>query len=196
MKNIVAIGILMFIFSCTGEKSKEGDQFYDQGEYEKALESYDKFLTIYPRNIKTLYNRAMTYEKLGKAESAKTDMNTLLSLEPKHLQGRIALGEIEFRSANYKGAFYQFDQAVTAHINESKPYAYRAKANQKLGKVDKALADYGVAIRLNSSNGMAYLYRGTLFVSQKKFSAACSDLKIAKSLGVVEAEQAIKKYCK
>lgn len=196
MKSIVVMGILLLIFSCTGKKTMEGDQFYDQGEYAKALDSYDKFLTIYPRNIKTLYNRAMTYEKLGDMGKAKKDLNKLLKLEPNHLQGRITLGEIEFRLANYEGAFYQFDKAVTTHGHESKAYAYRAKANQKLGKVENALADYGVAIRINPSNGMAYLYRGTLYISQKKNLSACNDFENARNLGVSEAEQVIKKYCK
>ena len=43
---------------------------------------------------------------------------------------------------------------------------------------------------------MAYLYRGTLFVSQKKSVSACNDFKKAESLGIAEAEQAIEKYCK
>ncbi len=196
MKNIIAMGLLLFVFACTGKKTDEGDQYYNQGEYEKALEAYGKFLTIYPRNIKTLYNRAMAYDKLGKVEPAKKDLKKLLKLEPNHLQGRITLGEIEFRNDNFKGAFYQFDQAVTVHRNESIAYAYRAKANQKLGKVDKAMADYGVAIRINPSNGMAYLYRGTLYVSQKKKASACADFKQAKRFGIIEADQALNKYCK
>ncbi len=196
MKNILAIGILLTILSCSGKKTLEGDNHYDQGEYTKALEAYDKYLKVYPRNTKTLYNRARTQEKLGNIKLAKKDLGKLLKLDPDHLLGRITLGDLKFKEADYERAFYEFDLAVMSHKQNSLPYAYRAKANQKLGKVRKAFEDYGLSIRLDAGNGMAYLYRGTLYVSQKKKTAACKDFNKAKQLGVVEAEKALKKYCK
>jgi len=196
MKNILVAGLLLVFFSCTGKKTIEGDNYYDQGEYAKALDSYNKYLKVYPRSSKTIYNRARTHDKLGDQTNAKIDLKRLLKLDPNHLLGRITLGELEFKASNYEQAFYEFDLAVNAHKQNSLPYAYRAKANQKLGKRRKALADYGVSIRLDAGNGMAYLYRGTLYVSQKKKTAACKDFNKAKELGVKEADQAIAKYCK
>ncbi len=195
MKRILIAGFLVILISCTGKKTEEGDQYYDQGEYEKALEAYDKYLTIYPRNIKTLYNRAMTYDKLGKQQEAKEDLNNLLELEPNHLQARITLGEIDFAAKNYEVAYYAFNKAVESHKQSSLAYVYRAKANQKMGQIRKAYSDYNIAIRLDPKNGMAYLYRGTLFVYQKKNTSACKDFAKAKELGVVEAEKALAKYC-
>lgn len=196
MRNIIAIGVLLTIFSCSGKKTIEGDQYYEQGKYNEALESYNKYLKVYPRNAKTLYNRARTQEKLGNVDLAVNDLDKLLKLDPNHLLGRITLGEIRFKEGDFKKAFYEFDLAVMSHKQNSLPYAYRAKANQMLGNVSKAKNDYGVSIRLDDSNGMAYLYRGTLYISQKKKAAACKDFKKAEELGVVEAEIALKKYCK
>ncbi len=196
MKNIVIVGLLLVMFSCSGKKTLEGDKYYEQGQYSKALEAYDKYLAVYPRNTKTMYNRARTYQKLGNKTKAKADLKKLLKLDPDHLLGRITLGEMEFKAANYAKALYEFDLAVESHKQNTMPYAYRAKANQKLGKARKALADYGVSIRLDASNGMAYLYRGTLYISQKKKSAACKDFARAKELGIKEADKALKKYCK
>lgn len=199
MKNIfrlvLLISVSIGIASCSGKKTIEGDNYYDQGEYPKALESYNKYLKVYPRNTKTLYNRARTYEKLSNIEMAKKDLNKVLELDPNHLLGRITLGDLEFKEANYERAFYEFDLAVASHKQTSLPYAYRAKANQKLGKVRKALADYGISIRLDAGNGMAYLYRGTLYISQKKKSSACKDFTKANKLGVKEASRALLKYC-
>lgn len=196
MKYILALSLAIILFACTGGKTIEGDAYYEKGEYQKALESYNKFLSLYPRNIKTLYNRARTYEKLNNDRLARKDLNEVLKLDPDHLQGRITLGEMEFRGGNYEKAFYEFDQAVASHKQSSVAYAYRAKANQKLGKVRQASSDYGVAIRLDAGNGMAYFYRATLNISQRKKTSACSDFKRARELGIKEAEVAIKKYCK
>ena len=196
MKNFVIVALLLVMISCSGKKTIEGDNYYEQGEYSKALEAYDKYLSVYPRNTKTIYNRARTHEKLGDNTSAEADLKKLLNLDPDHLLGRITLGEMDFKAGDYAQALYEFDLAVESHKQNSIPYAYRAKAKQKLGKARKALADYGVSIRLDASNGMAYLYRGTLYVSQKKKSAACKDFNRAKELGVKEADQALKKYCK
>ncbi len=184
------------LFSCTGKKSIEGDQYYENGQYEQALESYSKFLKIYPRNLKTLYNRAMTYQQLGREEEAIADFTKLLKLSPRHLEARIALGELKFARADYEGAYYEFDQAVNVRKNSSLAHLYRAKALQMLGEFRKAKKDYGIAIRLDANNGVAYFYRGTLEISQKKKKAACNDFRKAQTLGVKEAEQALAKYCK
>ena len=195
MKSIAAVGIFMIIFSCTGKKTEEGDRLYDQGEYIEALEAYNTYLTIYPRNIKTLYNRARTYDKLNRPTEAKQDLNTLLELEPNHLQARITLGEIDFVAENYEGAYYAFNKAVESNKQSSMAYTYRAKANQKLGKAKSAASDYSIAIRLDPSNGTAYLYRGTLNIIKKKKSLACEDFKKAKKFGIKEADRALAKYC-
>lgn len=195
MKNIVAIGVFILLFSCTGKQTEEGDKFYEQGDYAEALEAYNNYLAIYPRNIKTLYNRARTYDKLNNTTEAKNDLKTLLDLEPNHLQARITLGEIDFDAGNFEGAYYSFNKAVESNKQSSMAYTYRAKANQKLGKIKNSGSDYGVAIRLDPSNGIAYLYKGTLNIIKKKRSLACEDFKMAKKLGVEEAGRALSKYC-
>ncbi len=196
MKSLVSIGIFAIIFSCTGKKTDEGDNYYNQGQYEEALEAYDKYLTIYPRNIKTLYNRARTHDKLGHTKAAKRDLNRLLELRPNHLQALITLGEMDLVLENYDAAYYSFNKAVEGNKQSSLAYTYRAKAHQRLGVFKKAASDYRVALRLDPSNGIAYLYRGTLYMSEKKKSLACDDFKKAKQLGVEEADRAILKYCK
>ena len=87
MKYFVSISLLLVLISCTGGKTVEGDKFYDNGEYQKALESYNEYLNIYPRNIKTLYNRARTYQKLDNDRMARQDLEKVLKLDPDHLQG-------------------------------------------------------------------------------------------------------------
>ncbi|MCB0505626.1 MAG: tetratricopeptide repeat protein [Cyclobacteriaceae bacterium] len=196
MKYLVGISLAIALFACTGGKTLEGDSYYDTGQYDKALESYNKYLSLYPRNIKTLYNRARTYQKLDNDIMARQDLQKVLKLDPDHLQGRITLGEMEFQAGNYEKAFYEFDKAVSSHKQSSIAFAYRAKANQKLGKAKEALNDYSVALRLDAGNGMAYFYRATLYLSQKKKAAACSDFERAKELGISSADAAIKKYCK
>lgn len=196
MRSFIVISFVLALSACTGGKTLEGDRFYDQGEYQKALESYNKYLSLYPRNIKTLYNRARTYQQLENDQLAREDLKKVLKLDPDHLQGRITLGEMEFKSGNYEKAFYEFDKAVSSHKQSSVAFAYRAKANQKLGKAPAALKDYDLAIRLDAGNGMAYFYRATLYLSQKRKSSACSDFTRAKDLGIKEADAAIKKYCK
>ncbi len=195
MKSFISIGIFLIIFSCTGKKTDEGDNFYNQEKYEEALEAYDKYLSIYPRNIKTLYNRARTHDKLGHTKEAKKDLNRLLELRPNHLQALITLGEMDLVLENYDVAYYSFNKAVEGNKQSSLAYTYRAKANQRLGLFKKAASDYAVALRLDPSNGIAYLYRGTLYMSEKKNSLGCDDFIKAQQLGVKEADRAILKYC-
>ena len=194
-QQIIGFAIIIMAFSCTHEKSGLGEQYFNDGEYEKAIEAYTEVIKIKPRAIEEIYNRGRAYQELAMEAEAIADFEQVLKLNPDHVQARLSLGNIDFQNGDYENAYYQFNKIVEKFNQNSDALMYRGKANFRLGKVNEALNDYGDAIRLNPQNGRAYLYRGIIYVQTKRKKSGCADFLKAQSLDVPDAETALKKYC-
>ena len=64
----------------------------DMGEYELALESYNKALDISPNNTNYLHGKAVALKYLGKLNEAKSILEYILKIEPDAKQSKITLG--------------------------------------------------------------------------------------------------------
>ncbi len=83
-------------------------------------------------------------------------------------------GVLLARARNYSQAIPWFDRAIEIKKNWEVPYAERASANYHLKQFDKAIADYGEAIRIRpdwaavyNGRSLAYSYSGR--VSMNRF---------------------------
>ena len=66
----------------------------------------------------------------------------------------------------------------------------------KNGEIDKAIAAYSQAIRKDKDLAEAYFNRGLLYIYTGQKALANADLSKAGELGIVEAYNIIKRYCK
>ena len=194
-KQILGFALVVVMYGCTHENSGLGDQHFNEGEYNEAVEEYTKVLNIKPRAIEVLYNRGRAYQELNQEENAIADFEKVLKLNPDHVQAHLSMGNIEFKNGDYENALFQFNKVVKKFNQNSDAVMYRGKANFRLGNVNEALTDYGDAIRLNPDNGQAYLYRGIIYVQTKRKKSGCADFIKAQSLKVPDAETALRKYC-
>ena len=194
-KRTLGFALIVVAFSCTHEKSTLGEQYFNDGEYEKAIEEYTKVIKIKPRSIEVIYNRGRAFQELDREAEAIADFEQVLKLNPDHVQARLSLGNIDFKLGDYERAYYQFNKVVEKFNQNSDAFMYRGKASFRLGNVSEALSDYGDAIRLNPQNGQAYLYRGIIYVQTKRKKSGCADFIKAQSLEVPDAETALRKYC-
>jgi len=51
--------------------------------YEKAIADFNKAIELYPNDINSYLDRAVTYEYMGLVENAKNDYAVVLDIEPK-----------------------------------------------------------------------------------------------------------------
>ncbi len=192
--------VVFFLFiatlgACKDEDAYIGDRYFNNKEYQKAINAYTEYLVLKPDNIKSIYNRGRAFEELGQFTEAVNDFNKVLKLDPNHVQSRLSLATDLYRNKLYKDAIYQCD-LVLEHSQIMMAYFIRAKGNQKAGKIDPAMDDYNSAIALDHGFGEAYFYRGTLKIYKKLNRSACNDFKIAESLDIAAATKAIKDYCR
>ena len=89
---LIVIVAAIAAISCKKNESAEADNLYSQGKYEQAIGKYNEYLKIYPRHVKSLYNRGRCYEELGQYERAMEDFNKALEIDPKNTQALQSVG--------------------------------------------------------------------------------------------------------
>lgn len=197
MKNALVLFFALAIVSCSNENSKNGDKFYSNGEYEKAVEAYTIYLNTEPRDIKTIYNRGRAYEELGKYELALKDFNRVIKEDPLNVNAHLSImADYYDRLNDYENTIFFAEKVLK--LDETNAYAFtlKGKAHQKLGELPDALTAYNAAISVDKEYAEAYLSRGALRVYSKQTSRACADFRMAQTLGVEKADELIKKYCR
>ncbi len=197
MRGLLFFGIILLAFACKNENSQQGDVFFNNGEYKKAIESYTVYLSTEPRDIKTIYNRGRAYEELGKHKEALEDFNLVIKIDPLNVNALLSLtADYYDRLHDYENTIFYAEKVLKLDENNATAFTLKGKANQKLGNIQEALAAYNAAISVNKEYAEAYLSRGSLRIYGRQTSKACADFRMAKTLGVEKADELIKKYCK
>lgn len=81
---------------------------------------------------------------------------------------RTALGDKILAAEDYAEALKHYDGAVDPRNPDSLNLYRRATSLHAMGETDRALADYGDAIRVDPNNSLAYLGRGVLLATRKR----------------------------
>ncbi len=81
---------------------------------------------------------------------------------------RTAIGDKVLATEDYSEALKHYDGAVDPRNPDSLNLYRRATSLYAVGETDRALSDYGDAIRVDPGNSLAYLGRGVLLASRKR----------------------------
>ena len=182
--------------SCQDENSLIGDQYFESGQYEKAVEAYNEFLRLKPRHVKTIYNRGRCYQELGEYEKAMEDFEKVLKFDGNNENALLSIGQEMYRREDYKSTVFYCEKVIEKDPNNAMSYYLMGRANHKQGHTRSALNNYNTAINISKDFGEAYLYRGALNLFLKRKSAACQDLQKAVDLKTKGAKEALSKNCR
>ncbi len=69
-----------------------GNDYFDAGNYEKAVETYQRSLQIDPRNADVITDMGVSYRKLGKSQEAVDTFRKALEVDPDHTMALFNLG--------------------------------------------------------------------------------------------------------
>ncbi len=192
----LCIIVLIYIRNCTNDSTNDGNVFFEQKEYEKAIELYDEYLTLHPRHVTTWYNRGRCYEAMENYAFAIHDYEKALDIDPHHIKSILSLAQCYYKEEKYNMAAGLCDQAVSLDKQSYLANYYKGRAYHKQGDFFHAFEGYKEAIRLKPDFGFAYFQRASLFLSVRLRSFGCEDLKIADSLHVAGAHEALLEYCR
>ncbi len=189
--------IVITIISCSTGYNKPADQYYEEGllfyeqmEYDRSVESFNKVLELAPygkdNNI-VYYNRGMAHLKNRQYDKSIYDFTKafeLTSSDDKKLKFDILTfrGEAYQKSNDFDHAINDFSDAI-ALVPEHKniKYIYSSRAWSWHIKEDYTLAidDFSKAITVDPEFDAAYYGRARVWFTKKDFQRALGDAKEA-----------------
>mmetsp|Transcript_15489 Transcript_15489/g.20100 ORF Transcript_15489/g.20100 Transcript_15489/m.20100 type:complete len:534 (+) Transcript_15489:830-2431(+) len=152
------------------EERKKGNDYFQQGNFQKAIKAYTACLGISNRSVLAFSNRAMCWLKLKEWRKAEMDATLALQIDCKHIKSfqrrasarnamgmhRAALGDLS-ESLDYaneegggQGANQTFIKAITIDIRKTKELLRSAMRNAPRTRV-KVLVDYTPTMAPTSS---------------------------------------------
>ncbi len=129
-----------------------GAMHYKRGDYAKALEFFNQAIASKSASLETFFNRALTYNKLGKTKKAVKEYKYVISNNPYHFEATFNLGVAYLETKAYTDAIKALLQASKLAGGERK-----AKALHNLGVAykragpeynTKAAVAYRAALRI------------------------------------------------
>jgi tetratricopeptide (TPR) repeat protein len=98
------LAIILFLLSSCSGSFKDGEAYYNSGNYEKAISHFNRALFLNITDVKALHLRARAYEELGDYKNALQDFRTIIKLKPQYAHAHAGIGSIAFKLKDYKTA--------------------------------------------------------------------------------------------
>ncbi len=148
----------------------------DKGEFQSALNEFDKAISLLGQLPLFYIIRSMAYFRLGNLEAAHKDQDSAL-----HLSEKDALTMIDINMQVYEG-YRDWAEDYYGRVLLKQPrswYAYqgRADAYRMNGEQDKAIIDYTNALKINPREPRLYLGRGKSYQAMQDTNCAALDFR-------------------
>lgn len=177
-----------------GKLYNAGNDMLKAGNYNGAIESYDKALAI-EHDYRIYYQKGQAQKKAGSLDAAKTSFESSIKLKSDFEAGYNALGGVYFSLGNYEAAVTNFEKVM--EISKDNKTKAKVKTNLSLayskmgttamtdGNVNKAVEYLQKAVS-NNNYDAAYLSLAKLYSEigdwDKSIAASENALKYRQSI--------------
>lgn len=191
----------------------QGNADYNFGDYQEAIENFDRAIQANPNDAKAYVNRGNAYYESAQHsgdpdkdyKGAMENFSRALSINPNEVEAYVSRGMVRSEIAQYskdsdggyKQAIEDFNQALHRNPTYAKAYFQRGIVRYKLaqynGDSDKgykqALEDFNQALRLDPQEAEAYVRRGLLRNELEQYNENSSKENLA---GIADLQKAAK----
>lgn len=149
-----------------------GEAYMQSGDYRAALADFNQVLEMDNTNSVAYYDRSLLNTRLEDFESAMNDINNALAAYVSNPNDILQLrdlyakrGQLNLWAKNWEGAIADYTNSLARPEGtvSASVYADRAEAYTAMGEYNKAIDDYGSAIRVISEQ-----IQGTTTIEQKE----------------------------
>ena len=141
-----------------GAYHNRGFSFYNQRQYQKAIDDYDMSISIDDRNTDSYINRANAYVALAMNDEALADVSKAIELSPEYPVGHSNRAMVYYFLDRTTEALVDIDKAVELAPGSALFHFYRGEIHVKAKEYAIAIADYTagydfVAVRHDAGGG-------------------------------------------
>jgi len=161
------------------KNNDKGFKHYMNGEYEKALNEYNKAIEIWPNLAVAYDNRGCLYAAIKRYDEAIADFNQEARIEPNKYSAYYNRGLVCTNLQKFSKAISDFTTCVHLDPRKYSGYYNRGCAYYQMGELDKAKSDFTKAIEIDPKSSEAYNNRGTVYQDLGQNKKAIHDFKYA-----------------
>ncbi|MEA3493184.1 MAG: tetratricopeptide repeat protein [Candidatus Margulisiibacteriota bacterium] len=162
-----------------------GNVYKQRKEYLKALEDYNKALSMEPDSSKVLGNRGSLYHEMEEHHLAVIDLRRAVKIDPAKHKAFNNLGNSLGQVGKLKEALQAYSSAISVGPERAIYYHNRGNTYLHMGRDHKAIADFSKALDLDPKLKETYFKRGEAYFKLGKYSKALSDTRKAQQLGFI-----------
>lgn len=151
---------------------RKGNRAFDENDYDKAKEYYDKAIELNPEFAKAYYNRGIAYGELKDYDKAIEDNSKAIEFDPKDVSAYYNRGNAYYNLKRYYKAIEDYSKAIELNPELAKVYINRGNMYSKLKENYKAIKDFNKAIELDPEDTEAYNNRGVAYYELKEYDKA------------------------
>ncbi len=107
------------------------NDYYKIGEFDKAIEHYNKALELRPDLLETYFNRGLAYTRKGLYDKAMEDLNKVIELNPNLAEAFYTRGLVHEYKLEYDLAILDYNKALEVDPKYSKAETQRQVAYNK-----------------------------------------------------------------
>jgi Flp pilus assembly protein TadD len=142
---------------------------------DKAIEDYDKAISLDPDFHDAYMNRGAMYAVMGRFDKAIEDYNQVIALNSSNYEAYSARGAAFEQIDQVERAIKDYSQAIALNPTYYEAYIKRGILLGKTGLFDLAIDDFNHSIQIKSDNAEAFVGRGTAFALLGQNSRAMED---------------------
>jgi len=118
-----------------------GGKYASEGNYEKAIENFNKELEREPKNYYAMYNKALCESRLGKHKKSIIDFSKAIELKTDYYKAYLNRAIVKRNITDYKGALSDLNKSLEIKENYPEAYYHRGIINEYLKNYDQACKD-------------------------------------------------------
>ena len=169
--------------------NSRGQYYYENRQYDQALEDFNRAVEIDPTYAKAWYNRGNVFDETGVFDRAIDDFTRAIELEPHYTMAYNNRGLTYRHMGNYEKAIADFTTALDLDPNYAKAYNNRGMVLAQVGEHPRAIADFTRAIRIDPKYQAAYFNRAVSYYQTGDYERSWADVAVLQRIGIKVNEQ-------
>jgi len=126
-----------------------GVQFYNQRQFSKAIQAYQKVVQLDPTYIEAYNNLGIISQEIGDFERAFEAFQKSIEINPQYEKGHNNLGILLYLKGRNEEALEAFQKALAINPNNIESHINLGVLFKKQGQLDKAIDSYEKALDIN-----------------------------------------------
>ena len=155
--------------------SAEGFAFYNEGEYDKSIESFNEAIRADPQYVEGYYGRGLVYYILDQDEKAVEEYDEAIQLDPGYSRAYRGRGNAYYSLSQYHSALEDHSEAIRLDPENAELFYVRGRDYNALRRYQQAIADYEEVIRLDPQQSLAYNGLGIAHFGLGQYEKAIED---------------------